>query len=68
MNNFPIDILNSEEVNDTLGFTFSEDHTQLTEIGSITHYFNQLFASLYMTRKRTVLNNYKHRTIIIQCG
>jgi NTE family protein len=68
VNNFPMDILSFEEIKDTLGFTFSEDHTIMSEIITITHFFNQLFACFYMPRKRIILHNYKKNIIIVKCG
>lgn len=67
-NNFPIDLLSYDEIKDTLGFTFSEDHTVLTDISSIASFFSQLYASFYMVRKKKILSLYKRNIIIVSCG
>lgn len=68
VNNFPMDILTYYELKDTLGFSFSEDHTVVSNISSISTFFNQLFACVYMPRKKQILNNYKQHIIIVSCG
>jgi len=68
VNNFPINLLNYTDVQNSLGFTFSEDHTIMTEIPTIGDFFNQIYACFYMTRKKEILNNYKKHIIIIKCG
>lgn len=68
VNNFPIDLINDIDIKNTLGFTFSEDHTILQDIPTILDFFNQIFACFFMPRKRQVLNLYKQHIIIIPCG
>jgi NTE family protein len=64
INNFPIDIIPEEELNTTLGFTFSEDHIFVSKIESIEQYFYQIYACTYISKKYII----KEKTIIIPCG
>jgi predicted acylesterase/phospholipase RssA len=68
VNNFPIDLLTYDELKDTLGFTFSEEHVIVNNIPSLGIFFNQLFACFYMPRKKMVLNIYKKHIIVVSCG
>jgi len=68
MNNYPINLVKLENQDHTLGFAFSEDHTNIESINSIHEFFNQIFASSYMLKKKEILLKYKKNTIIIPCG
>ena len=63
INNYPIDIISQEELNTTLGFTFSEDHIFVSKIESIEQYFYQIYACTYISKKSNI-----EKTIVIPCG
>ena len=67
-NNFPIDLLNYDELKTTLGFTFSEEHTIVSSISSLATFFNQVYACFYMPHKKMILDLYKKHIIIVSCG
>lgn len=68
INNYPISIIPYDELKYTLGFTFSEDHTNIKQISSILQFFNQIYACFYLPHKKELLQLYNYRTIIIPCG
>ena len=68
INNYPIDLIESYKLNTTLGFTFSEDHTNITNIDTLEDFFNQIFACSYLPKKNLQLKKYNKYTVIIPCG
>jgi len=68
MNNYPIDLLSENELNDTLGFTFSEDHIVVETIPNILDFFHQIYACIYISKKTKVLSLMKEKTVVIPCG
>ena len=68
MNNYPINLVHTEEQKYTLGFAFSEEHTNVESIQTIQGFFNQIIASSYMLKKKEILFKYQQNTIIIPCG
>jgi len=68
INNFPIDLIPINDLKDTFGFTFSEDHTNVKTIETIEQFFYQVYACLYIPYKQEMLKILKHRIFIIKCG
>lgn len=68
INNFPINLLTFQEIKNTLGFSFSEDHTIISSIPTITDFLNQIYTCFYITNKKNILNLYKNNIIIVKCG
>jgi len=68
VNNFPIDLLSENEIQNTLGFTFSEDHNIVEEIPNILKFFNQIYTCTYKFKKEKILSMYNEKIIIVRCG
>jgi NTE family protein len=68
INNFPIDLVDEDELKDTFGFTFSEDHTVVNSIDSIEQFFYQIYACLYIPAKKEYIKRIKQRIFVIKCG
>jgi NTE family protein len=68
INNFPLDVLKYKDIHTTLGFTFSEDHTNINTINNVVEFFSQIYACTYLNRKQQILTRYKENIIIIACG
>jgi len=68
VNNFPIDLLSENEIRNTLGFTFSEDHNVVESIPNIINFFNQIYTCTYKFKKQKLISMYNEKIIIIRCG
>jgi len=68
INNFPLDLIKHKDIHTTLGFTFSEDHTNINTIKNVVEFFSQIYACTYLNRKQQILTRYKENIIIIGCG
>jgi NTE family protein len=68
LHNYPIGFLSSEEIEQSLGITFTYEHTNVESIPDIGTFVSQIFACYYMPRSRQSEEKYKDRTICIPCG
>jgi NTE family protein len=68
LNNYPMGFLTPEDVQQSLGLSFTYEHTNVESIPDIGSFFYQLFACYYMPRSRHSQEKYKERTIFIPCG
>lgn len=68
LHNYPMGFLSEEEIQQSLGITFTYEHTNVESIPDIGSFFYQIFACYYMPRSRYAQQKYKERTIFIPCG
>ena len=68
LHNYPMSFLKSDEIQQSLGLTFTYEHTNVESIPDIGSFFYQIFACYYMPRSRHSEQTYKERTIFIPCG
>lgn len=68
LHNFPLAFLTPEERQDSLGLTFSYDHTRLEEVTDLGEFIQQIFACYYVPRSRALLEAHPFQTIVIPCG
>jgi NTE family protein len=68
VNNFPMDLLSENEIQNTLGFTFSEDHNNVESIPTIINFFNQIYTCSYKLKKQKLISLYNEKIIIVRCG
>ena len=68
INNFPINLLTFQEIKNTLGFAFSEEHITIDTIPTISTFLNQIYTCFYITNKKSILNLYKNNIVIVSCG
>jgi predicted acylesterase/phospholipase RssA len=68
LHNFPLAFLPLSERKDSIGLSFSYDHTNITEIPDLLTFFSQIFACYYIPRTYTLHNQYPEHCIIIPCG
>ena len=68
INNYPMAFLTEQEQNESMGFTFSGDHTRKETVSEITDYFQQIFASMYVSRNEPVNEKTAEQTILLPKG
>lgn len=68
LHNYPMGFLSPEDVQQSLGITFTYEHTNVESIPDVGSFFSQIFACYYMPRSRQSQEKYKDRTILIPCG
>lgn len=68
LHNYPMGFLSPEEIQQSLGITFTYEHTNVESIPDIGSFFYQIFACYYMPRSRQSQQKYKENTILIPCG
>lgn len=68
LHNYPMGFLAPDEIQQSLGITFTYEHTNVESIPDIGSFFYQIFACYYMPRSRHSQQKYKDRTILIPCG
>lgn len=68
LHNFPLAFLPVHERADSLGLSFSYDHTNVSEIPDLLTFFSQIFACYYIPRTYSLHKNHPDRCIVIPCG
>jgi predicted acylesterase/phospholipase RssA len=68
LHNFPLAFLNEEERKDSIGLTFSYNHTRVEEVNDLGEFIQQIFACYYIPRSRALLKAHPFQTIVIPCG
>jgi predicted acylesterase/phospholipase RssA len=68
LHNFPLAFLPLSERKDSLGVSFSYDHTQVSEIPDLLTFFSQIFACYYIPRTYALHKQHPERCIIVPCG
>jgi len=68
LHNYPMGFLSHDDVQQSLGLSFTYEHTNVEFIPDIGSFFYQIFACYYIPRSRHSQEKYKERTILIPCG
>lgn len=68
LHNYPMGFLSQEDVNQSIGITFTYEHTTVDSIPDIGSFFYQIFACYYIPRSRYSQDKFKEQTICIPCG
>ena len=68
INNYPMSFLTKEEQAQSIGLSFSYNHTSVDEIPDIGSFFMQIFACYYMPRARETETMFAERTILVPKG
>jgi NTE family protein len=68
LHNFPLAFLSVEEREQSLGISFSYDHTRVEAIPDLLTFFSQVFACYYIPRTNAIHSRNKEKCIIIPCG
>lgn len=68
LHNFPLAFLPFSEREDSLGVSFSYDHTQVSEIPDLLTFFSQIFACYYIPRTYALHKQHPERCIVVPCG
>jgi predicted acylesterase/phospholipase RssA len=68
LHNYPMGFLTEEEVQYSIGITFTYEHTSVELIPDIGSFFYQIFACYYMPRTKIAQQKFKNNTILIPCG
>ena len=68
LHNFPLAFLPPHQRADSIGISFSYDHTNVTEIPDLLTFFSQIFACYYIPRTYSLHKKHPDRCIIIPCG
>jgi predicted acylesterase/phospholipase RssA len=68
LHNFPLAFLPINQRQDSLGISFSYDHTQVSEIPDLLTFFSQIFACYYIPRTYALHKQYPENCIVIPCG
>lgn len=68
LHNFPMGFLSQDEVQQSLGITFTYEHTNVESIPDIGSFFYQIFACYYMPRTKISEQKFRDQTILIPCG
>jgi predicted acylesterase/phospholipase RssA len=68
INNYPMSFLSVEEQAESIGLSFSYNHTTVDEIPEIGSFFMQIFACYYMPRARETEHMFAERTILVPKG
>lgn len=68
INNYPMSFLSKEEQSDSIGLSFSYNHTIVNDIPDISCFCMQIFACYYMPRARETEHLFSERTIVIPKG
>jgi predicted acylesterase/phospholipase RssA len=68
LHNFPLAFLPLSERKESLGISFSYDHTNVTEIPDLLTFFSQIFACYYIPRTYALHQRHPERCIIVPCG
>jgi predicted acylesterase/phospholipase RssA len=68
MNNYPMSFLSQEEQSESIGLSFSYNHTLVNDIPDISSFFMQIFACYYMPRARETEDMFSERTILVPKG
>lgn len=68
LHNFPLAFLPLSERNDSLGISFSYDHTTVSEIPDLLSFLSQIFACYYIPRTYALHSQHPDRCIVIPCG
>jgi NTE family protein len=65
--NYPISNFTEEEISDTLGFTFELGQIPMP-IQDVQGFIGMIVAGYYMPAYQRVIQQYRHRTVVISCG
>jgi predicted acylesterase/phospholipase RssA len=68
INNYPMSFLTPEEQSESIGLSFSYNHTTVDEVPEIGSFFMQIFACYYMPRARETEDMFAERTILVPKG
>jgi NTE family protein len=68
LHNFPLAFLPWNERQESLGISFSYDHTNVSEIPDLLTFFSQIFACYYIPRTYSLHQRHPERCIIVPCG
>ena len=68
LHNFPLSFLKEDEIEESLGISFSYEHIHVTEITDIPTFLQQIFACYYIPRTYRIHEEHRERCIIIPCG
>lgn len=68
LHNFPLAFLPLSERNQSLGISFSYDHTNVSEIPDLLTFFSQIFACYYIPRTYALHQRHPDRCIVVPCG
>lgn len=68
INNYPMSFLSQEEQSESIGLSFSYNHTRVNEVPEIGSFFMQIFACYYMPRARETEDMFAERTILVPKG
>lgn len=68
LHNFPLAFLPFSERNDSLGISFSYEHTNVREIPDLLSFFSQIFACYYIPRTYALHTQHPERCIVVPCG
>lgn len=68
LHNFPLAFLPPHERGDSLGISFSYDHTNVSDIPDLLTFFSQIFACYYIPRTYSLHKRHPDRCIVIPCG
>jgi len=68
INNYPMSFLSPDEQSESIGLSFSYNHTTVDEIPEIGSFFMQIFACYYMPRARETEHMFAERTILVPKG
>jgi predicted acylesterase/phospholipase RssA len=66
--NYPIDYLTEDELNETLGFTFNHEKSEVDSFPNFMIFCSQIAAAYYVPRNRKQIEMHSSRTIVIPCG
>ena len=68
LHNFPLAFLPLAEREESLGISFSYEHTNVSEIPDLLTFFSQIFACYYIPRTYALHKQHPGRCIIVPCG
>jgi len=68
LNNYPIDIVNHHELQNTLGFLFDEDKSLATSINTIQEFWGKIYSCFNISYNKPILKHHDKHTIIIPSG